>query len=310
MTRHSLWGVVGIVFLPCVVPTVTHAQYPPARQLSITIDVRGGLPRSEGLSFDVFGRPPSIEFVVSVTNDSPDILVIPSAFAGEIGVRVERAQRVIATTTVWESVEVSPPNDRATPVSVSTPFNVAPQGVAKFHGVLRPADSDVLGPGDYSMWLRFRRSVSGVRDAAGKPWPGHFSEEGLVSIRVIEPRTADEVRRSNLAAGNAAMLTGDAALAVKHFAEMVRVDAGDVEAQYGIGQAYLQLRRYRKAAAAFEIVIAALPPVERSAVHVDAAYAYLALGEDARAEATLTAAFGPQAAKRRLAQIRAAVRRR
>ena len=52
-----------------------------------------------------------------------------------------------------------------------------------------------------------------------------FREELTMAVRVIEPQTRDDVRRSNLAAANAAMLKGNAAVAVKHYSEMLRLSS-------------------------------------------------------------------------------------
>jgi len=152
--------------------------------------------------------------------------------------------------------------------------------------------------------------MAAIRDAAGKPWGGHHGEDATIAVRVTEPRTPDERRRASVAAANAAMLKSDAGSALRHFAEMLRADPNDLEAQYGSAQAYLDLRRYREAAAAFEAILPRLPKGERTAAYDDAAFAHLALGEDARAEAILVNRYGPDAAKRRLASLRESLRKR
>jgi tetratricopeptide (TPR) repeat protein len=118
------------------------------------------------------------------------------------------------------------------------------------------------------------------------------------------------VRRANLVAADAAMSKGDAALAVRHYAELLRMNSDNIVAQSGIGLAYLELHRYREAVDAFERAIARVPRGERSGLYNSAAYAYVALGDDVRAEAILAKAYGPESAKRQLAEIREAVRSR
>jgi tetratricopeptide (TPR) repeat protein len=102
----------------------------------------------------------------------------------------------------------------------------------------------------------------------------------------------------------------DIELALRHFGEMLRTDPNDIEAQYGSGQAYLELRRFRDAALAFERVIGRLPRGESSTAYDDAAIAYLALGEDGRAEVILATRYGAAAAKSRLTRLREAARKR
>ena len=310
MTTHSLYRMVGVALVACAVPTVCHAQYPPSRQLSTTVEVKDGLQRPEGLSFELFGSPSAIDFVIVIVNDSPETVIFPASFTTNLGLRVERAGRAIPTKVTWERIEVALPDDDSAGVSPTTPFNVASEGVARFHGVLAATSTGTFTPGDYSVLLDLRRSVAGVRDGAGKPWTGHYGEEASIAIRVTEPQTPADQRRASLAAANAAMLKGDAPLALRQFTDMLRADPNDIEAQYGTGQAYLDLRRYREAAAAFEGVISRLPKGERSAVYENAVFAYLALGEDSRAEAILTNRYGAAAGKRRLAQLREAVRKR
>lgn len=310
MTIPGRWYFVTAV---CAVATAAAfagalAQYPPSRQLSTTVDVAGGLLRAEGLSFELFGRPPSIEFVIIVVNDSPDTLIIPAGFDTRIDIRLDRGDRAVAAALTWPRVEVALPDDDSVDVSAETPFTLAPEGVARFHGVLTPG-SGALAPGDYTVRLNLRPAVTLVRDAAGKPWSGYYGDTAKIAIRVTEPHTPAEQRRASLAAANAAMLKDDPALALKHFGDMLRVDADDLEAQYGSGRASLDLGRYRDAAAAFERV---MPRVRdrRSSVYDEAAYAYLALGEAARAEAILTERYGAEDGKRRLSELRAAVRKR
>jgi hypothetical protein len=301
---------VGVGLIAWALSTGLRTQYPPSRQLSTTVEVKGGLSRPEGLSFELFGHPAGIEFAIVVVNDSPDTLIFAASFTTSLGLRVERGGRVVPTTPAWERIEVALPDDESADVSSTVPFTVVPQGVARFHGVLTAAASPAFGAGDYAMLLDLRRSVAGVRDGTGHPWRGYFGEEGSIAIRVTEPRTPAEQRRANLAAATAAMLKGDAALALRHFSEMLRADPNDIDAQCGSGQAYLDLRRFREAAVAFERVIPRLPRGERSTIYDDAAFAYLALGEDGRAEAILADKYGAAAAKSRLARLREAARKR
>jgi hypothetical protein len=310
MTRHSLCGVVGITFVACVLPTGSHEQDQPSRYLSTTIEVKDARKRPEGLSFELFGRPSSIALVVVVVNNSPDPLIFPSSWTTELGLRVERAGHVVPAKPAWERIEVALPADEPTDVSLTTPFTVAPEGVARFHGVLTPTALEAFGPGDYTVLLNLGLAFAAVRDGAGKRWAGHHAEEGSIAVRVTEPRTPAEHQRANANAANAALLRGDAAGAVRHFTEVLRTDPNDLEALYGSGVAYLDLRRYRDAAAAFETVIPRMPTGVRTTIYYDVAFAYLALGEDARAEAILTKRYGATEGKRQLARIREAARKR
>jgi tetratricopeptide (TPR) repeat protein len=122
-------------------------------------------------------------------------------------------------------------------------------------------------------------------------------------------RTPAEHRRANLAAATSAMLKDAATSALKSFSEMLRLDPDDLEAQYGFGRVSLDLEHYREAAAAFERVIPRLRE-QRSPVYDEAAYAYLALGDAARAEAILTARYGVEEGRRHMIELRAAVRKR
>jgi tetratricopeptide (TPR) repeat protein len=116
-----------------------------------------------------------------------------------------------------------------------------------------------------------------------------FREELTMAVRVIEPQTRDDVRRSNLAAANAAMLKGNAAVAVKHYSEMLRLNPQDMDAQYGIANAYLGLNRFKEMASALEAVLARSPKGNSSAVYHQPGFAYVALGNESRAEAILAA---------------------
>lgn len=288
---------------------MAYAQYPLERKLWTTMVVQGGL-RGTGFSFDLFGRPPAIEVVVTVVNDSPDTLVFSAAFAADLVVRLQRGDSLVTTKTVWHAVDVAVPDEDGTSVGVSASFNVVPQGVVKISGLLQPTTNTTFEPGDYAVILNVRQSIANVRDGAGKSWLGHFGEELRIPVRIIEPRTPNDVRRANLAAANAAFLKGDIALAVKHYAEMLRNNSEDFDAQSGIANAYFELDRFEEAAVAFEKVIARMPRGEHSPVYSQAAFAYVALGNESRAQAILTAAYGPENGRRRLLEIRDAVRKR
>jgi hypothetical protein len=95
----------------------------------------------------LFGRPAGIKFAIVVVNDSPDTLIFPPSFTTSLGLRVERGGRVVPTTTAWERVEMALPDDEATEVSSTVLFNVVPQGVARFHGVLAAAESPTFSAG-------------------------------------------------------------------------------------------------------------------------------------------------------------------
>jgi hypothetical protein len=137
--------------------------------MSISIQVRGVLQRPAGLSFELFGRLASIEFVLSVVNNSSETLVIPASFARDVGIGVERDQRVISAETLWERIDVALADEDAVEVGLMSPFNLEPLGVASFHGLFRLTDIHAFSSGDYTMHFNLRRSVGGVRDAAGKP---------------------------------------------------------------------------------------------------------------------------------------------
>jgi hypothetical protein len=305
-----MWLAIRLLLVTLTVPTIAVAQDSSTRALSFSFQVQGGLPRTERPSFELFGRPSSIEFTMRVLNDSSETLVVPASFPTDVGIRVERDGRVVSAETRWEAVEVALEGDEPVQLDLMTPFYLAAQAVARFRGVVRPTASTVFSPGDYTVRLDLRRSVGGVRDGANKPWNGYYGREPSVYVRVTEPRTSEELRRSNLATANAAMFKGDAALSIKYYTEMLRVSPDDMDALSGLGQAYLELRRYKEAAAAFESAIARLARGERSGLYASAAYAYVALGDDVRAEAILAKAYDPESAKRLLVRIREAVGRR
>jgi hypothetical protein len=67
-----------------------------------------------------------------VVNDSPETLTFPGSFTTSLGLRLERGGRVVPTKTSWERIEVALPDDGAVEVGATVPFNVFPQGVARF----------------------------------------------------------------------------------------------------------------------------------------------------------------------------------
>jgi tetratricopeptide (TPR) repeat protein len=225
-------------------------------------------------------------------------------------VRLERAGRVVPVKIGWERIEVALPDDEPAEVSAVVPFNLVPQGVVRCHGVVTPAAIDAFAPADYTMLLNLHPAFAAVRDGTGARWTGHYPDDGSIAVRVIEPRTPDEHRRSNLAAANAALLRDDAAAALTPLIEMLRADPNDLDALSGSALAFLDLRRYREAAAAFERLLPRVPVGERTTVFEDAAFAYVALGLEARAEAILTTRYGASEAKRRMVRIRNAVGKR
>lgn len=313
MSLIRRWSIAACLLLSVVVgapANADNAQEAGRGQLRLIPSVPGSSPRAEGLNFDLFGTRASADLVFAFQNDSEDIIVVPASFPDQISLTLERDGRAFPMKVQWVSTEVSRADDEFASVTFAAPLTVEPEGVLRLTARLTPQGRDVFPAGTYVVSLNTMKAADRIERARGGPWRGHHPGEGTVTINIIDPQTPEELRRADLTAGNDALSRDDAASAVKHFEELVRRNPADLEAQAGAGQAYLDLKRYKEAAAAFELVLPSLRRGERSLLYTQAAFAYLALGQDGRAQQILTAAYGAESAKRQLAELREALRGR
>lgn len=103
-------------------------------------------------------------------------------------------------------------------------------------------------------------------------------------------------------AANEAMARRDYQRALTEYQKLLAADPTDLEAAAGVGSALLRLGRYKEAAQTFE---RALPPTRSdSLVPQELALAYLALGEEAQAEAILRRYYLPNVVPEIVAGLR------
>lgn len=160
-----------------------------------------------------------------------------------------------------------------------------------------------FAPGDYRITADFSTARVSLLADNGGPWKGKFAAVGSVPLTIRAIRTADDRRRNHMIEAGQAMVRQDYQTALAHFESMALTDPSSAEAHAGIGLALMQLGRLSEAAAALEQSLARSANSD-SLVPAHLAAVYIALAQDARAEAILRRVYGQAAVPEGLARAR------
>jgi hypothetical protein len=288
------------------------AQEPQTAYLRWSVDIVDGLQAENGLTFDAFGEQSEVPVRVTFINEETDeALLVEPSFVDDVDVTWHHDRRAIPVSIQWRDAEVTTPDDIVIPVTLRTAITLEPGARLTLDGVIRKRgdDDSAFGLGEHRLTINLERAVRSLQSPAGTPWVGRYVESGDITVRVIEARTATDVRRKRLFDASKAMARDDANGALREYLQLIKQNPSDIAAHAGAGQAYMELRRFREAIAEFELVLPNYAS-ERSLIPGWLAYSYLSVGEDQKAEALLVSTYGPEAGRRQLQQFRAGASRR
>ena len=217
---------------------------------------------------------------------------MPSTFHGYLAIGVRRSGLNFPINITWKSVEIVTPNGERRRAADGGNI-LEPGGSLKCTAALVPSDgTSQFTAAAYQIRVNVEKSAQSLMLSDGTTsWIGRFVSEAETSVLLAErPATPGEQRGQLLLEGGAALDRGDAAGALVSYGQLLRLDASDRYARFGVGLAYFSLGRFREALVAFE---ALAPKADGSwtPVRVNLAETYLALGMENKANAL----FGPNA---------------
>jgi Flp pilus assembly protein TadD len=159
-------------------------------------------------------------------------------------------------------------------------------------------------PANYIVHVSLTQALEKVRMRDGKPWNVRAVSNADIKLQVIVPVTAEQRAKAHVQDGNAAKLAGDYGQAIKEFEAALQATPADVSLHGPLGGAYLDAGRFREAAEHLELAMPALKGETRSPLFQNLAYAYVRLGDFARARATLSKMMSSQDAAAEVERMR------
>lgn len=281
-------GAIGRWFIvPLALVTIDASASFAAPYLFWKIQLRSAQSPVNGLSFDMYGAQRQLDFVLTFVNEDTDVaLALPANFVQTLRLRVlnESGRDEPAETRWMAGRVVTSGGDHV--ISVAEPATLQPGDRVEVQGSLARRDEREFLPGVYSVVIDIGAAAKGIRAAAGSAWNGRYEPGGTVRVHLIEPRTAAERRAKAMVEAHRALEDERLPDALARFLALVQANPNDLEARGGAGRAYLQLGRFKEAAAEFEAVLPSQAG-QRSMLPLWLAHAYVGIGEMARAESLL-----------------------
>ena len=260
--------------------------------------------RQSPSAFAVFGPTNTIDCEITIVNEggSRSLAVLDPAFFDYVTIVIAREpdnQILNVASNVREDAECG--GAGAVPAcSTDSTLYLRPGGWVTVSVTLTGV---TFAPGDYRITADFSTARVSLLADNGGPWEGKFAAVGSVPLTIRAIRTADDRRRSQMIEAGQAMVRQDYQTALTHFESMALTDPSSAEAHAGIGLALVQLGRLSEAAAALEQSLARSANSD-SLVPAHLAAVYIALAQDARAEAILRRVYGQAAVPEGLARAR------
>ena len=262
----------------------------------------------EGLTYDFFRPRSDVKFEFTVKNEETDQgIYLPPEFLASVQIEFRKAGTPVPMKLEWKAIRLHHED-----ISIAPGQSVVlqPDTWVEITAVFRREGGGPFDQVDHRLWVSIANAVRGIRlSDIRTPWKGHFEPEGDVLVRFSPPKTAEDTRRHRMLEGLEALDKEDWTSAFTHFGEILKIDSSDSGGRYGLGLAYSGAGKFREAAREFE-VIAAAERGERSMVYYDLAYAYVALGEIQRAEASLRMMFLPERIRGLIQRIQEDLRKR
>jgi hypothetical protein len=246
-------------------------------------------------SFNLFGPLESIQLEVSLVNDSPrDLMLKKAGFFQAIRLSVTRiqGQSLLPIQIEW-SPSVSCPGGMANANDCLGSSDIRIGGGESVKGVVTIRSNAPMRftPGEYRIGLDLRDARAFLLHGDETRWSGRMLNTGSipVTIRPIDTDTDRRLFQRNEA--HHAMTQRQYRTALATYEQLLASNPNDLEATAGVGMALLLSGRYAESVKFLERV---LPPLgQDSTVPRDLALAYVAVGDEAKAEALLRRYYTP-----------------
>lgn len=269
---------------------------------------RSYVPQSSS-TFAIFGPADTIDIQITIVNDveSRSLAVLEPRFFDNVKIVIARQpeNQILSLASNLREVAECGGADAVPACSTDSTLYLRPGGWVTVSVTLTGVTA---APGDYRISADLSAARVYLLADNGGPWEGKFAAVGSVPLAVRAIRTADDRRRNQMIEAGEAMVRKDYQTALGAFEAMAMEDPSSAEAHAGIGLALVQLGRLSEAAAALEQSLARSANTD-SSVPAQLAAVYIAMAQDARAEATLRRVYGQAAVPEGLARAREMAKR-
>ena len=225
------------------------------------------------------------ELRVGNDEDSTKILSLNEGFIQRVEVTLRTLSgEVVAVNAGW--------SDEATCVGGSKcpsvgRIAVPPRYSAVFYGAFVPVQGKSPSEGEYRIHMVTTTAEALITNEDGSTWSGRKSGSGSIPIELRPVRTDAERRLIAYSRGTKLNAKGDHEGALRVYQTYLATNPKDARANYHLGETLLFLRRLPQAAAVLEPLVAAAPATANSWAAGILVTTYLAMDQDAKAEALL-----------------------
>ena len=271
--------VAAIVCLGNVVPVWAQARVAWALKPELALVPPGNIFLLEG--------PTLFDFELHVNNDedSTKFIELREGFIRRVEVTLRTVNgEVVAVNDGWR--------DEATCAGGSKcpsqqRMVLPPRYSAVFYGAFVPVNGRVLGEGEYRIHMVTTAAEALIANEDGSAWIGRKSGASSIAVQLRPARTESERRLIAYSRGTKLNAEGDHEGAHHVFRAYLATSPGDARATYQLGETLLFLRRLPEAAAVLEPLVASGPVRADSLPAGVLVTTYLAMAQDAKAEALL-----------------------
>jgi hypothetical protein len=290
MLRTDIRGLALCSFLFLIDPGALQAQ--PARVeilrwTAVVADAEVLVPRPR--AYRLFQTSEQISLILTVVNGSATVLILDIEDfqrTARVSARVNSTNES-AVQIHWEPSIRRSGESFATNVSPQDQVRIEASGGFEWTLGVRLADGRPFTPGDYQFDISLGDAFRSLRSIEGTPWNGQVLSSTTLDVIVAPATTATDRAARYRVLAMAAMAENRAVDAVNFFTLALVATPNDPDLAAGLGNAYLNLNRYREAIAAYEV---ALPGAlgRHSGVPNLLALAYVATGDEPNAARILS----------------------
>jgi hypothetical protein len=161
-------------------------------------------------------------------------LSIPTAFIENLNITGHHGEVDIPVTVDWRAAAIVTPDEITLPVSIGAGAALEPGGHLVLNAVIRPRQG-IFRLGGAPLTLDIERAAKTLLSPSGGSWDGRYPGKDDITIRIVEVRTAGDLRRKRMHEAATASAHDDDAGALRLYLDIVRDNPSDNDARLGIG---------------------------------------------------------------------------
>jgi hypothetical protein len=274
------------------------------------IEVRAARQGENATVFTVLGARREQEVVFTLVNaDSTNGVLLAPGVVGNLRVRATRNGQAFPIVTDWGGITIARDGVGEVEGVAGTETLLGAGEWIRLAAVIRPVDAPQFDQGVYALTFDKGLAAGDIRSADGALWGGRYTRTATVTILFAEPSAPDEIRSQHRVEGGEAGRRGQWAQALQHFQAILKANPADRGAHAAAGEAYSRLGRFKEAVVEYEAALVPSMFENGSLLPVFLAYAYVGIGDTARAEALLSRkGLSPGMARSEIEKYRAALK--